>query len=133
MRTFIDVIRKRPINLLLIIFVCICYEVNNKFLKNNTEGLLNHFLICYFNDLLCPLLLLSYCNMLLLTKEKELNRLIYIIGFIFLAGLIWEFVAPLIKTSSVCDVIDLLCYVIGGVFYWALLKIYTRSIKYDRN
>ena len=106
-------------------------------LKNNTEGLIQRFLICHFNDLMCPLLFISYSNMLLITVNKELTKLTWIMVLGIFSGLVWEFVAPVIKPSAVIDVIDLLFYALGTFLYWCIIKInclFTdRRMKYDKN
>ena len=116
-------IRKTPINLILIIAVLLLYFLNNMFLKWHTTGIVQEFFICYFNDLMCPIFFLSYSNLLLLGINMELKKLHWILLYGFCAGLIWEFVGPLIKVSSVTDFFDLVCYLLGSIFYWGITRL----------
>ncbi len=52
MKKLVDSIRKRPINLILLISVISMYLFNNLFLKEHSSGLLRLFFVCYFNDLI---------------------------------------------------------------------------------
>lgn len=115
-------IQKRPINIILVVIVLVAYFVNNKFLKIYTNGNVRLFFICYFNDLICPLFFFSYANMLLNTVDKEINRLWVICLVSLCTSCVWEFVAPLIKPSSTTDPFDIVCYIIGGIVYWAILR-----------
>ena len=48
---------------------------------------------------------------------------------IFAAGLLWEFVAPLLKPTSVTDSLDLLCYQFGAVGYYCTNRLYIKNIS----
>lgn len=115
-------IKKRPINIVLIIAVVIAYFINNNFLKIYTHGNMKLFFICYFNDLICPLLFFSYANILLITINKEITHIWVICLVSLCTSCIWEFVAPLLKPSSTTDPLDIVCYMIGGIVYWAILR-----------
>lgn len=122
MQKLVDSIQKRPINVILPIFVVSIYLFNNIFLKEHSSGVLKLFFVGYFNDLICPLFFFSYANILLITVNKEITRL-WVISLVGLcASCVWEFVAPLIKSSSTTDPLDIICYVTGGVVYWAILR-----------
>ncbi len=128
MQKLLQSVRTRPINAILIGTAVALYLINNKFIKPNTDGMLHIFFVSYFNDLLCPLFFLGYSNMLLITNNKELTRLIVLLIVCLSAGCVWEFVAPFLKRGSVTDFFDLVCYAVGTTGYWLLLKM---SIKKD--
>lgn len=113
--------RKR-IDILIIVTVLALYSLNNIFFKNITSGIIHEFLVCHFNDLICPFFFLSYCNLLLNTQNKGISRLSTIIIVCALCGFVWEYIAPYLKHSSISDPIDFLCYVIGGTLYYFLLR-----------
>lgn len=113
----------KPINLILLMAVSIIYFVNNIFLKSHTSGILNYFCICYLNDLMCPLFFLSYSNILLISIRKEIVATRTVILICFLCGLVWEFFAPLLKPDSTTDLMDILCYIFGGVIYLLIQKV----------
>jgi len=118
-------IREKPINLILIIIVSILYVFNNVYLKKHTMGIIQKFFICHFNDFICPLLFISYSNLLLITVDKELKKLRWILLFGLCSGLIWEFFAPVIKPSSITDVVDLVFYIMGTFLYWCIISLTT--------
>lgn len=66
---------------------------------------------------------MSYANLLLLTVRKKVVSLKGILFIVIPAGMIWEFFAPFIKPSTTTDLYDLLCYVIGGVLYYFIVKV----------
>ena len=119
MKKIVESIRKRPVNLILVVFA---YWINNLFLKEHSGGLLRVFFIGYFNDLICPLFFFSYANMLLITVGKEIARLWVICLVSLCTSCVWEFVEPLMKPSSTTDPLDIFCYITGGVVYWAILR-----------
>ena len=122
MKKIVESIRKRPVNLMLLILVDFAYWINNLFLKEHSGGLLRVFFIGYFNDLICPLLFFSYANLLLNSVGKEFARLWVICLVSLCTSCVWEFVAPLMKPSSTTAPLDIFCYITGGVVYWAILR-----------
>lgn len=116
-------IKLKPVNFMLIISVLILYLSNNLYLKNHTNDSMQNFFVCYFNDLICPLLFFSYSNILLICVNKELKKLKWIMLMGLCSGLVWEFFAPVIKPSSVTDVKDLMCYILGTFLYWCIIKL----------
>lgn len=101
---------KNNYNILLCLAVLILYLLNNIVLKNYTNGNINYFFICYFNDLLAPIFILAYTNIIL--KKATYNQLTYknSIFLILLCSIIWECFTPLIK--KVVLVILLILFVI---------------------
>lgn len=77
----------------------------------------------YLNDLFAPILLLAYSNILLSRINQRIHCLWQMLILIGVAGIIWEYLAPLIKPSSISDPYDLVCYLVGAIFYWILLNI----------
>ena len=122
MDKIIDSIKKRPLNIVLMIVVSVLYILNNKMIKPLTTGSIHIFFVSYFNDLLCPLWFLGYVNLLMITVNKEVTRPKALFLICMSGGLVWEFFAPLIKKGSVTDPMDLLCYVFGTIAYWIILR-----------
>ena len=119
-------VRNQPINLILMCFAVVLYFFNNFYIKSHTSGAVGDFFKYYFNDLLCPFFALGYINLLLITVNREITELWKLLLIIIAAGCVWETIGPLFKSSAVTDVKDLLCYIIGAIAYWALLKIFGR-------
>lgn len=124
MKSLFTSVQKRPINILLMIFVSGLYLANNLIIKPNSGGILHMFFCCYFNDLICPLFFFAYTNMLLLTIDKELTNFWAICGMGVIVSVAWEYCAPYLKSSSVSDPVDIVCYMAGSVMYWGLLKLF---------
>jgi len=88
---------------------------------------LHYFFSSYFNDLLAPLLLFSYINLILSLIDKKMYSLKYLILIIILTSLVWEFIAPIFKPTSISDPIDILFYFIGTLIYWIIYKIWNQK------
>ena len=127
MKKLRESIRKRPINLVLLLGVLGLYFLNNLYLKAHLDGWLQTFFVCFFNDLMCPLFFFSYANMLLLTINKEWHRLWFICLIGICVSFVWEFFAPVIKPTSTTDPLDILCYMVGSVVYWAILHLVRKT------
>ena len=125
MKKIIKSILKKPINLLLIIIVSCLYFLNNAYFKAHTSGIVQYFMICHFNDFICPLFFLSYSNLLLISVEKEIKKFRWLILFGFCSGLIWEFLAPVFKPTATTDVMDLVFYTLGTTLYYFFSKKFT--------
>lgn len=82
----------------------------------------------YFNDLLAPILLLSFSNLLLSFYGKDLQgKNVYLV--IAICSIYWEFITPLYKTDSVCDILDIVMYMCGASIY-SFLKFLIEGGKY---
>lgn len=112
-----------PVNIILMALTVFLYLINNLIIKDATSGWIRVFFVGYFNDCICPLFFLSYVNCILLTAKKELTKLRSLMLMSCIAGLFWEFAAPLVKPSAVTDLWDFVCYMIGSVLYWWLFKV----------
>ena len=105
------------LNAKILIFSFILYLINQKILK-----LTNYtFFKYYFNDLLAPIILLSYSNFLLNFYNKTIKgKNIYI--FISICGIFWEVITPLLKKDSVGDIMYFAMYILGASIYMILVK-----------
>lgn len=121
MKRILSSIRRHRKDTAAAVLVAVLYVVNNLYLKSQFSGNLRIFFVCYLNDLMAPVFLLSYANILLGSIQRRLQKLWQILPMIFVFGCCWEFAAPLFKQSSVTDLIDILCYMAGAVLYWALI------------
>lgn len=116
--------KENSFNLILImIFSCI-YFINNIFIKKYTDGLVQLFFNCYFNDLICPIIFFSYTNILLVTANRELTNLRKLLLIGMVCSLVWEWIGPLLNTSSISDINDVFFYIAGTVLYWCMINIY---------
>ena len=106
-----------------IMVVALLYLLNALLFKKQTTGCLNDFFICYFDDIICPVLFLPYCNILLRQRDIEIMGFYKVLFWCLIFGLVWEYIGPIINTKSISDPIDLLCYKLGGIIYWGLRKV----------
>lgn len=110
----------RMLNVLIFIICFILYLLNELLFKKNYN---NIFFIGYYNDILAPLLLLSFSNILLdKYKKKILGAKSFIV--IFICSIVWEILAPIIKKGAVLDVLDFVAYTIGCVIYNVIFLLY---------
>ena len=123
------IICKRRFDFCLIVSTAGLYLLNNFIFKKISTGLTHYFLVCYFNDFICPLAFLAYVNIMLAFVNKELQKMYQILFFCFVCGLVWEFIAPLLKENSVTDFYDLLCYCAGGILYYAIKQLFLKKKK----
>ncbi|SEG77287.1 hypothetical protein SAMN02799616_04989 [Paenibacillus sp. UNC499MF] len=107
----------------LVIFVMcfILYGWNELYLKEQSS-IMNWFFTGYYNDILAPIILLSYSNILILIfMKKKITNFIGLSLFVMIVGLYWEYITPLYKNST-SDIYDLLAYYIGFLIYWLSTK-----------
>ena len=111
----------------LIFITCVgLYGLNTLIFSSINNYKLNFFFSSYFNDILAPLLLFSYINLLLSLIDKKLYSLKYLIPIIIICSFVWEYLAPFFKPTSVIDPFDILFYVLGTLIYW-IVYIYRTS------
>lgn len=130
-KKLIQIITNNIGDILILLSVSALYQLNNRYIKAATIGIPHEFFVCYFNDLMAPMFMLSYSNILLSTVNRRITRILQILLFCLAIGVVWEFVAPFMKKGAVWDPFDVLCYLIGGVFYWGL-KNRKAIIRYDK-
>jgi len=107
----------------LIFIICVSsYLLNSVILLNINNSILHYFFSCYFDDLLAPLLLFSYINILLSFYNKKIYSLKYLMTFILLVSIVWEYLICFIKPTSVSDPLDVLFYAFGTLIYWTIHK-----------
>lgn len=124
-----------------LIIVGFLYFANNIYIKKIEIEFLYEFSNYYFNDMICPMALMSLTNLFLMfyiplcTKLFKnyptfLNRLKHgfydlhrILVYCFLCGIYWEFIYPKNHSDSTSDIMDIACYLIGGLMYYISSKI----------
>lgn len=120
----------RILNLSIFISCIILYGFNTIIFSSIHNYNLHYFFSSYFNDLLAPLLLFSYINLILSLTDKKMYSLKYLILIIILTSFVWEYIAPIFKPTSISDPIDILFYFIGTLIYWIIYKIWNqKSLK----
>jgi hypothetical protein len=107
-------------NFSIFIISVLLYLLNRFILLNINNFTVHYFFSSYFDDLLAPLLLFSYINLLLSIYNKKLYSLKYLIISMLLVSFVWEYLIVFIKHTSVSDPIDVIFYVLGTVIYWII-------------
>ncbi|MNI12726.1 hypothetical protein D3C73_659200 [compost metagenome] len=103
---------------MIILGLCMALYVLNEIWFKAATTSLKWFFTGYYNDLLASPLLISYSNILLIIfLKKPYFNFIGLSIFILLAGVYWEYVTPLYKTSTP-DPYDILMYYLGFIVYW---------------
>lgn len=109
-------------NFIILIFSIGLYGLNTLIFPTIHNHKLSFFFSSYFNDILAPLLLFPYINLLLSLIDKKLYSLKYLILIIMTCSFVWEYLALFFKPTSVFDTLDILCYVFGTLIYWIIYK-----------
>jgi len=66
---------------------------------------------------------MSLVNIVLLFLGfRGITRLLHTEMLMLGAGLFWEYGAPLLRSDTVSDPIDILAYMLGGYIYWFILQ-----------
>lgn len=93
--------------------------------------MLNVFFNYYFNDLLAPILLIAYSNILLSFHNKEIKG-IKVLIFTSMCAIGWEFITPIFIKTSISDLWDIVMYMVGASIYIILKKFLRRKKSYGR-
>ena len=108
---------------IIFIFGALLFLMNNFIFKNISIIYLNMFFNYYFNDIIAPIVYLSYINILTCSfLDKSINSLVIIILIIIVCSFFWEYVALFLKPSSIFDINDIICYFIGGFIFYLLTQ-----------
>ena len=103
------------INLLILVSL---YTLNELYLKSIHPIFKNHF-----NDFLAMPLLLSYGS---LVHKKSLSILTVVLLTI-ICSFTWEFVAPMYKSDSMGDWLDVVSYIVGSLVWVIGFKLIRRN------
>lgn len=114
----------RLLNTAIFLLCFLLYLLNELIFKK----LNNIFFLGYYNDILAPILLLSYSNFLLSRYNKALVGIKSFI-FIVICSFVWEILALLIKENSVADILDCGAYLLGCMIYNLVIFIFTKKSK----
>ena len=110
-------------NICILTACCGLYWLSRLVLRRVTSGGLQWFLVCYFNDILAGLVLLSITSLLLIAAKRPPLRRWWPMALILLgAGVVWECLAPLWKAGAVFDWWDFVAYQVGGLLYWLIAR-----------
>ncbi len=109
-------------NFLIFITCVLLYGLNELIFLNISYYQLNYFFSSYLNDLIAPLLLFSYINLILSFIQRKIYSLKSLLLIILLCSFLWEYLILYIKVGTVSDPVDVFFYVIGTLIYWAIYK-----------
>jgi hypothetical protein len=120
------------LNIAVIASCGIAYLLNQQVLKRLSD---NFLIQGYFNSFFATPLLLAYSNILVCLGR--LHYLLFlsltrIVPFAILAGLFWQYVTPLYRSSKVFNPYELVAYTLGSISYWAIVKCFARDFTKDQ-
>ncbi|MBP3330820.1 MAG: hypothetical protein J6L89_08315 [Clostridia bacterium] len=69
---------------------------------------------------------MSYTNIITEFKKVRLIKLWQIELLLLGCGFFWEYITPLFRKETVSDMWDIAAYMLGGVIYWAVNKVYEK-------
>lgn len=128
LRQLWEAINKRKSNAVCIIIALAVYFLNQLFFKKFFTGWIGYFCKCFLNDLVCTLFFLAYVQIVLIWARQEINNYAFILMIGMVAGLIWEYFAPIINPRAVTDIYDLICYFCGIHIYYLISVIERKRI-----
>lgn len=114
---------------LLIIIVCVLSCIINKRCLGLTEGIVNWFLSCYYNDIVGAIAFSAYCDIISsnsMVQKYKINKLWKLEIILLICGLFWEYITPIIRTDTVSDIFDILAYLSGGIVFWLVKSIHLK-------
>ena len=103
------------VNLLILVSL---YALNELYLKSLHPIFKNHF-----NDFLAMPLLLSYSS---LVHKKSISTLTVVLLTV-ICSFVWEFVAPMYKSDSIGDWLDVVSYGVGSLVWVIGFRLIRRS------
>ena len=108
-------------NLAIIAVVAVLYMLNQAVKGQISGPLLAAFMSGYFNDIICGAGFMAYCNIFIELWKRPLRKILAIEAVLLCAGLVWEYVTPILVKGSVSDLWDIAAYMLGGVIYWCIM------------
>ena len=119
----------------IIILVCVtCLYCLNRFWLKKVISLpvIGYILRCHFNDFLAGIAILAYINLMLsLSKYHRMIITTFPKGIVIslTCGLLWEYVFPLVFPHGTSDYLDVISYVLGGIVYIILYRVYINRVQ----
>jgi len=108
----------RQIFYIFLIWLCLLlYLFNSLWLKQHSEGFLWYLSVCYINDFLAPIVLLSIAGIALSMSGRGMNRFWQVLLLTIACGAFWEFGSFFIS-GTVFDPADFVAYIAGGSLFW---------------
>ena len=107
-------------NLSLLIIILLIYILNQVFLKNINISFFNN----YLNDLLAVPLFFSIVNIIAkYDMGKTIVEFKYLLLITIVLSFLGEYIALFTRKGSVIDYLDIICYFIGMLFYYTIVKL----------
>jgi len=123
-----SILRNRPVFYIFLIWLCLfLYLFNSLWLKQHSEGFLWYLSVCYINDFLAPIVLLSITGIALFISGRRMNRFWQVLLLTLAFGSFWEFGSFFIS-GTVFDPVDFVAYIAGGSLFW-IVDIYRQPLR----
>ena len=104
-------------------FIYTAIYISNQYLKS--IGIANYFTKCFLNDLLFVPFVLSLCvelNKYSVFQNLKIGKREIVITVV-VASAFFELILPAINHHSTGDILDVVCYMIGGLLFYLLSEI----------
>lgn len=112
------------INVAYILISAAVYLINRTALCHLDFPVFSYLCRCYLNDYLCGGVFISYLNLLLaLSKRPPIHSLCRLLIVTLMAGIFWEYLAPLFLRFMTSDFWDIPAYLLGCCMYCFIMKI----------
>ena len=114
-----------------LIFVVLFFYCLNRFFGLFSAILPHDFALYHLNDLFGGIVFPSYVNaILILSKYRVRVRTISkILAIELVCAFVWEGLAPLFLPWSTGDILDVACYLFGGVLYFSFCQTIAQASK----
>ena len=106
--------------------ICVFLYAFNRFTKfhDANENCIKYIWDYNFTDCLCLILNLSLANLLLsIFKKNGIYDFKTIVFFSLFSCFLWEVFISWIKYGYTFDLLDCIAYLVGGVFYYMLMRV----------
>lgn len=123
--------KQQRFNLWCITISLVMYSFNRLLLMDTFDGLSGFFFHNYFNDILCPLVILPSIVIIMNLAGISIKSSYLLFVIIAFCAIIWEYIIPIVKETSVSDIHDVACYCLGWGLYCAGRWAYDRFWRDD--
>ncbi|WP_161471140.1 hypothetical protein [Adlercreutzia caecimuris] len=111
---------------IVMVFYCL-----NRFLHGFDGVLPREFLLYHFGDLCGGILFPIYVNLVCIAAKSSfrIDSLGKAMMLEALCSAVWEGAIPLLWRASTADILDVVCYFVGGLVYWIMMSLCNTGMR----
>lgn len=108
---------------IVIVVVALIIYIFNRVAKSYINiPLIDYICRNHLNDFLGGVVFCAYTNIILIIfKRKAIHSLTFLIPYMIIVGICWEYLLPFIFSYSTSDFWDVVSYTLGGVMYYCII------------